>query len=201
MRVSREIAERNRETVVRTASEQFRTHGYDGIGIANLMKAAGLTQGAFYKQFRNKDALETEATELALEENFRLWTETMDAAEDPVAALKQWYLSPQHVAAVGKGCTYATLAAEATRQGSDIQDVFGAAIERQVSALAGKIGDPVETRELAIRTMAEMIGTLIMARSVSDRELQKEILEAGKKSSSHLPPSRQAPPRAGEPSS
>ena len=55
MRVSRETAARNRDNVVKTASRQFREHGYDGIGIAGLMKAAGLTQGGFYKQFADKD--------------------------------------------------------------------------------------------------------------------------------------------------
>ena len=65
MRVSRETAARNRENVVKTASRQFREHGYDGIGIAGLMKAAGLTQGGFYKQFADKDAIITEATQQA----------------------------------------------------------------------------------------------------------------------------------------
>lgn len=180
MRVSRQTAEKNRETVVRTASEQFRTHGYDGIGVANLMKAAGLTQGGFYKQFKSKDALEIEATELALQENLQRWGQTMDGTSDPVQMLKDWYLSPQHVSAVGKGCTYATLGAEATRQGSDMQHVFGTAIERQVTALASKLGDLTESREVAIRTMAQMIGTLILARAVSDADLQNEILEAGR---------------------
>ncbi|WP_394691091.1 TetR/AcrR family transcriptional regulator [Hoeflea sp.] len=180
MRVSRQTAEKNRETVVRTASEQFRTLGYDGIGIANLMKAAGLTQGGFYKQFKSKDALEIEATRLALQENHQRWAQIMDGASDPIQVLKDWYLSPQHVSAVGKGCTYATLGAEATRQGREMQQVFGAAIEQQVSALAGKLGDSVEAREDAIRTMAQMVGTLILARAVSDADLQDEILQAGK---------------------
>lgn len=180
MRVSRQTAEKNRETVVRTASEQFRSHGYDGIGVANLMKAAGLTQGGFYKQFKSKDALEIEATELALQENLDGWSKAMAATGDPVQVLKDWYLSPQHVAAVGKGCAYATLGAEATRQGSEMQQVFGTAIERQVTALASKLGDPAESREVAIRTMAQMIGTLIMARAVSDADLQNEILQAGR---------------------
>tara|TARA_R110002126_G_scaffold291744_1_gene456583 strand:- start:190841 stop:191389 length:549 start_codon:yes stop_codon:yes gene_type:complete len=180
MRVSRQTAEKNRKRVVRTASELFRTHGFDGIGIANLMKAAGMTQGGFYKQFESKHTLEIEATQLALDDNFKRWSETMDSAVDPVQALQDWYLSPQHISAVGKGCTYATLGAEATRQGNAMQQVFGAAIERQASAIAEKLGDPVDKRQAALRTMAQMIGTLILARSVSDPDLQKEIIHAGK---------------------
>ncbi len=88
MRVSRETARKNRQRVVRTASEQFRINGYDGIGVANLMKAAGMTQGGFYKQFDSKEALELEATELALDENHSVWCKSMEGADDPVAFIR-----------------------------------------------------------------------------------------------------------------
>lgn len=164
-----------------TASEQFRTHGYDGIGIASLMKAAGMTQGGFYKQFENKEALELEATELALQENFEAWSKSQEGADDPVAALKDWYLTPQHLNAVGKGCTYAALGAEATRARPALQAVFSAAVERQIENLAQAIGNSPENRGQAIQTMAQMIGTLILARSVNDEDLQQEIMATGKR--------------------
>jgi TetR/AcrR family transcriptional repressor of nem operon len=181
MRNSREVAEQNRKRVLRTASEAFRSHGYDGIGIASLMKAAGMTQGAFYKQFRSKEALEEEATALALEQNRRHWARSTEGAEDPVAALKEWYLSPRHVSALGEGCTYATLAAEATRERPGLQEVFGEALEAQIGALADALeGREAAPRAAAIQAMAQMIGTLLMARSVSDEALREEILAAGR---------------------
>jgi TetR/AcrR family transcriptional repressor of nem operon len=180
MRASREVAEKNRQNVVRTAARQFRKHGYDGIGIAGLMKAAGMTQGGFYKQFKNKEALECEATELALRENLQSWTKAIDGREDPIASLKYWYLTPEHLGAVDVGCTYAALAAEATRDRPALQAVFTEAINRQVETLAMELGDDANRREKAIQAMAQIVGSLILARSVDDADLQKEIISAGR---------------------
>ncbi|WP_175498450.1 TetR/AcrR family transcriptional regulator [Sulfitobacter marinus] len=166
---------------MKTASEQFRMYGYDGIGIASLMKAAGMTQGGFYKQFENKEALECEATELALNDNFELWAKTIKGKSDPVAALKAWYLSPQHVSTVGHGCAYATLAAEANRQRPALQTTFNRAVTRQVDHLAEALGDQPDSRTEAIQAMSQMIGALILARAVEDADLQHEILTACQK--------------------
>ncbi len=182
MRVSRETADKNRKRVVRTASEQFRTHGFDGIGISGLMKAAGLTQGGFYKQFENKEALALEATALALDENFAMWSDAVKGAEDPVAALKSWYLSEQHLSAVAQGCTYATLAPEAARDRPALQNVFGQAVARQIDDLSEVLGANDAPRDAAIQVMAQMIGALILARSVSDNDLQRDILAAATRS-------------------
>ena len=67
MRVSRIQAEENRQTVINVASRLFREHGFDGIGLKDLMEGAGLTQGAFYKQFASKDDLAAQASRRALE--------------------------------------------------------------------------------------------------------------------------------------
>ncbi|TIM62830.1 MAG: TetR family transcriptional regulator, partial [Mesorhizobium sp.] len=67
MRVSRIQAAENRETVINVASRLFRERGFDGIGLKDLMQAAGLTQGAFYKQFASKDDLAVQASRRAME--------------------------------------------------------------------------------------------------------------------------------------
>lgn len=179
MRVSRETAKKNRQNVVRTASEQFRIHGYDGIGIAGLMKAAGMTQGGFYKQFENKEALECEATEFALNDNFEFWAKSMKGKSDPASSLKAWYLTPQHLSTVGQGCAYAALAAEANRQRPAVQNVFSNAVAQQIEHLAEAFGAAPESRTEAIQAMSQMIGALILARAVDDEDLQHEILTAG----------------------
>src|SRR3546814_1848579 len=81
MRVSREQAAENRSRVVEVAGRLFRERGFDGIGVADLMKAAGLTHGGFYGQFSSKDQLAVEATERALEGNAVIWRRRASGAE------------------------------------------------------------------------------------------------------------------------
>ena len=79
MRVSRAQAEENRETVINVASRLFREHGFDGIGLKDLMKGAGLTQGGFYKQFSSKDDLAAQASRRATGKRY---TEMVDGGCD-----------------------------------------------------------------------------------------------------------------------
>jgi len=179
MRVSRETAAKNREKVVKTSGRLFRRHGYDGIGIAGLMKAAGLTHGGFYKQFKDKDALAVESTEKALEENRKYWREVVDAApDDRLGAIADWYLSGKHLERQSHGCAFASLAAEAPRHGPELQRVFGDGFNQSVALLTDLESGP--ERAEAIRKIACMVGTLILARAVGDKDLSAEILSAGR---------------------
>ena len=81
MRVSRSQAAENRETVINVASRLFRERGFDGIGLKDLMKGAGLTQGAFYKQFASKDDLAAQASKRAMENATHRWSDATDAVE------------------------------------------------------------------------------------------------------------------------
>src|SRR6266496_6405490 len=92
MRVSRTQAAENRQTVINVASRLFREHGFDGIGLKDLMKGAGLTQGAFYKQFQSKDDLAAQASRRALESAFGRWSAAADP-QDPLGAVIAFYLS------------------------------------------------------------------------------------------------------------
>ena len=178
MRVSRETAARNRENVVKTASRQFREHGYDGIGIAGLMNAAGLTQGGFYKQFAGKDAIIAEATEQALEDNLKAWQSVLDEhRDDPLKALRTWYLSREHVDRRDEGCTYAALAAEAPRHGKGLQDAFCEAVEKSISLLTDTRADSAQSRCEAIRLITGMVGALVLSRAVGQGPLSQEVLD------------------------
>src|SRR2546421_4498531 len=87
MRVSRIQAEENRQTVINAASRLFRKHGFDGIGLKDLMKGAGLTQGAFYKQFSSKEDLAVQASQRALESASLRWSAAADKnPKDPLGA-------------------------------------------------------------------------------------------------------------------
>lgn len=175
MRMNREEAARNRDRVVRTASELFRENGYDGIGIAGLMKAAGLTNGAFYKQFDSKEALVAEATAFGLKENMQAWQEVLNEADNPLQALTEWYLSNLHMQHRGQGCCYAALASEAPRHDEALRLAFEDGLQASINLLSDSAR--VERAE-AIRHMSRLIGALMLARSVVDPKLSEQILEA-----------------------
>lgn len=179
MRVSREEAARGRAKVVEAAGRAFREHGYDGVGIAGLMDAAGRTHGGFYKLFDDKEALIVEATAQALEANRENWQAIMAcAAADPLAALRDWYLSSGHVDRLADGCAFAALAAEAPRHSEALRDAFEQGFEASVALLSAASQDDDGGRQNAIRTMAQMVGTLILARAVGTPELAAEILQS-----------------------
>ncbi|RVU39583.1 TetR/AcrR family transcriptional regulator [Hwanghaeella grinnelliae] len=182
MRVSREVAEENRKRVVETAGRLFRRHGYDGIGVAALMKAAGLTQGGFYKQFEDKSALVAEATESALAENRKMLEDAIAASDSPPCeAIARWYLSPSHVDMTAEGCCFAALAAEAPRQGEEVQSIFREAMEASLDLMTGPDGD----RKEAMRQLSTMVGALVLARAAGSDGLANELMDAAR-----LKPSR-----------
>src|SRR6266545_8128519 len=97
MRVSRIQAAENRQTVIDVASRLFRENGFDGIGLKDLMEAAGLTQGAFYKQFASKDDLAAQASRRALETISSRWSAAAEGnPKDPLGAAVALYLSMGH---------------------------------------------------------------------------------------------------------
>ena len=112
MKVSSEQATETRKNVVNTAARLFREKGFDGIGVADLMKAAGLTHGGFYAQFSSKEDLAAQACARALEEAADTWKAwSSESAEDPFGALANGYLSQRHRENRGSGCGLAALAA------------------------------------------------------------------------------------------
>src|SRR5437016_12306289 len=110
MRVSRDQAEKNRQTVINVASRLFREHGFDGIGLKDLMKGAGLTQGAFYKQFASKDDLAAQASRRAFESASRRWSSAAELnPDDPLGAVLAFYLSTEHRKDRMDGCPIVAL--------------------------------------------------------------------------------------------
>src|SRR5437773_12203086 len=113
MRVSRTQAAENRQTVINVASRLFREHGFDGIGLKDLMKGAGLTQGAFYKQFVSKEDLAAQASSRAFESAARRWSAVAEAnPEDPLGAMLALYLSTDHREERMDGCPIVALGSD-----------------------------------------------------------------------------------------
>src|SRR5690242_20282101 len=113
MRVSRIQAAENRQTVIDVASRLFRERGFDGIGLKDLMSGAGLTQGAFYKQFASKEALAAQSSARALESAFSRWSAAMAAnPKDPLGAVMAFYLSMDHREERMDGCPIVALGSD-----------------------------------------------------------------------------------------
>lgn len=181
MRVSRDQAEKNRQTVINVASQLFREHGFDGIGLKDLMKAAGLTQGAFYKQFESKDDLAAQASERALESATGRWSAAAAAnPKDPLGAVIAFYLSMGHRAERMDGCPIVALGSDAARQGSDVKASFEAGIREYLELLGSWVGDAGgdEPSGKAMAILSTMVGAVVLSRAVNTPDLAQAFLDA-----------------------
>lgn len=181
MRVSRIQAAENRQTVINVASRLFRERGFDGIGLKDLMKGAGLTQGAFYKQFASKEDLAAQASRRALESAFSRWSAAAEAnPKDPLGAVLAFYLSMDHREEKMDGCPIVALGSDAARQSSDVKASFEAGIKAHLELLGRLIGetDGEEPNGKAMAILSTMVGALILSRTVNDERLSKRFLQA-----------------------
>src|SRR6516165_4858427 len=176
MRKSREEAAQTRRRIVDAAACEFRKCGIIATGLNDLMKAAGLTHGGFYKHFASKDQLVAEATIEALD----ALLEGM-AAQPTVSAAVAAYLSTRQRDAPASGCPLAALGSELTRSDRRAREAATAGFVRLVDILAGKTGT-AEARRRALVAAATMIGAVTMSRMATDRELSAEILREAEKS-------------------
>ena len=181
MRVSRTQASENRQTVINVASRAFREHGFDGIGLKDLMKGAGLTQGAFYKQFASKEDLAAQAAERALESASRRWSAAIaEHPKDPLGAVIAFYLSAGHREEKMDGCPIVALGSDAARQGSDVKASFETGIKAHLEILGRLIAGTVakEPKRKAMAILSTMVGAVTLSRAVNDPDLAQAFLDA-----------------------
>jgi TetR/AcrR family transcriptional repressor of nem operon len=180
MKVSREQAAENREKILATASKLFREKGFDGIGVADLMKSAGLTHGGFYGHFSSKEDLMAQACIRAADEILQGASERRAGkTNDPFRAYVEFYLSIDHRDNSGSGCLMAALGADAARQSSPVRQAFTASFKRLLQALVSIVPAKPNTtaRDHALVTLATLVGAQIIARAVEDPKLSREILQ------------------------
>lgn len=175
MKVSREQATKNRAHVVEVAGAEFRKHGFDGIGVADLMQAAGLTHGGFYNNFATKDALAAEAVTRVFAETTERLRQYALAATDPYAATIRFYLSPEHRDSVESGCAIAALSQDAARGSPELRAAFEAGIAAYLDLIIEIAG---VARERVTAIYATMVGALTLSRTVTDPALADAILTA-----------------------
>jgi TetR/AcrR family transcriptional repressor of nem operon len=183
MRVSREQAAINRERVLDTASRLFRERGFNGVGVADLMREAGLTHGAFYGQFESKEDLMAQACARAYEELHEAWSKAANRSPDkPLAGIASSYLSTAHRDRPGQGCVTAALGAEVARQGGPLRRVFTEGAKAQLDELTELVpgASLPARRQRAAVTLAAMVGAVVLARALDDDGLSKEILRSVK---------------------
>jgi TetR/AcrR family transcriptional repressor of nem operon len=180
MRVSRIQAAENRETVINVASRLFRERGFDGIGLKDLMKGAGLTQGGFYKQFASKEDLAAQASRRALESASRRWSDAAaENPDDPLGAVIAFYLSADHREEKMDGCPIVALGSDAARQGSDVKAAFEAGIKAHLEVLCRLIAetDGEEPTGKAMAILTTMVGAVTLSRVVNDPDLAQAFLD------------------------
>ncbi len=185
MRVSRVQAEENRRKVIDVASRLFREHGFDGVGLKDLMEGAGLTHGAFYKQFASKDDLAAQASRRALESASGRWSAAAAAnPQDPLGAVIALFLSMGHRAERMDGCPVVALGAEAARQGAKVKASFEAGIREYLEMLGRWLGetDGEEPSGKAMAILSTMVGAMVLSRAVNDERLSKQFLQAAAES-------------------
>ncbi|MDH7808460.1 transcriptional regulator, TetR family [Rhizobium sp. AN5] len=180
MRVSRAQAEENRETVINVASRLFREHGFDGIGLKDLMKGAGLTQGGFYKQFASKDDLAAQASRRAMESATRRWSEAAADSSDPLEAVMAFYLSRDHRGEKAEGCPLVALGSDATRQSEEVRRPFEDGIRAHFEVLNELLDDTRSSNPSgkAMAILSLMVGAVTLSRIMEDENTSQGILDA-----------------------
>src|SRR5215213_8686642 len=179
MRVSRAQAEENRETVINVASRLFREHGFDGIGLKDLMKGAGLTQGGFYKQFASKDDLAAQASRRAMEAATRRWSAVAAASPDPFEAVIGLYLSTGHREEKSDGCPIVALGSDAARQSEEVRTPFQDGIGAHLEILDELIpaAESPKTYGQAMAMLSLMVGAVTISRILKDEEMSQRFLD------------------------
>src|SRR4030081_4239 len=184
MRYSKEHKQETHARIVKKAAVRRREKGAHGIGVADLMKEAGLTHGGFYAHFDSREALVIEAFAYAMDRANERWRKVAEQTppEKRLASIVESYLTPLHRDDPGNGCAIPTLGAEIARESPKTRKAFAAKLELMIDMLAEQIPDVPRkaARKQAMATIATMMGTLVLARVAGSGEFSDEILGAGR---------------------
>jgi len=183
--------EASHERIVDAAARAIRRSGYNGTGVADIMKEAGLTHGGFYAHFDSREAMLAEAADRAggdaVAEMQRI-TASMPP-QQALQAMIQAYLSKEHVEAIETGCATAALCSEMPRQAPEVRRAATRRIKEMIDLVSRQSpdwGQPI-AHERALVTIATMVGALALARAVDDAKLSDALRKSVLK---HLAPSK-----------
>ena len=174
--------EATHERIVEVAARAIRRSGYNGTGVADIMKEAGLTHGGFYAHFESREAMLAEAADRAGAEAAAV-SERIAATVPPeqvLQAMMRVYLSKEHADGIEMGCPIAALASEIPRQSPMVRRVVTRRIKEAIDMIARQSPDwgQPEAHERALVIMAAMVGSLALSRAVDDPKLSDALREA-----------------------
>jgi len=177
MRYEKGHREATRRHIIDVASARFRESGVAAVGLAGIMNAAGLTNGAFYTHFESKEDLVRAVLLDALSRRELRLRANLESRVGLAATVRD-YLSPRHRDGAGGGCPTAALVAEIARHPRRTRDAFTEKVVEIVNLLAAQLGSgsAAGRRKRAIAVYGMMVGSLQLARAVNDRKLSDEIL-------------------------
>jgi TetR/AcrR family transcriptional repressor of nem operon len=178
-KVSKEVMAEHKEQIIAAAARRYRERGFDGVGVADLMKEVGLTHGGFYRHFSSKDELIALSAFRAVSETINEWRKIAnDAPGDRLEAVAHYYLSLCHHDHPETGCLAAALGCELSRLPSSVKDAVTHGEHQIIEFLSGIAPGKTKAlrRKQAIIAFASMVGGMILARMTSNHELRREIL-------------------------
>jgi AcrR family transcriptional regulator len=177
--------EATHERIVDVAARAIRRSGYDGTGVADIMKEAGLTHGGFYAHFASRDALLAEAGDRAGAESVALAASIAAAAPagEALQCIVEAYLSDEHLAAIETGCPIAALGSEMPRQAPEVRHAATIRIKEMIDLLARQMPDwgQPEAHERAMMLMCGLVGATMIARAVDEPKLSRALRLAAMK--------------------
>jgi TetR/AcrR family transcriptional regulator, transcriptional repressor for nem operon len=172
--------EESHERIVRVAAARFREIGVNSIGVADLMREAGLTHGGFYRHFESRDELVAEAVERALRDGGQAVNAMLNCKDSPLAKLVDGYLSMVHRDDLATSCAVTTLAGDVARSNDRARSAYTRQVDQYLQLLTKLItGDKEKSRRMkAIAALSTLVGAVSMARAVNDEKLSREILRS-----------------------
>jgi TetR/AcrR family transcriptional repressor of nem operon len=166
------------QRIVGVAATRFREAGVDGVGVADLMKDAGLTHGGFYRHFASRDDLVAEAIEWALADGGTAVSAIANRKTSALPALIDAYLSVAHRDGLATSCAVTTLAGDVARCSQRARSAYSRQVATYLELLAKLVvgGTRKSRRAKAIAALSALVGAVSMARAVNDEALSREIL-------------------------
>jgi AcrR family transcriptional regulator len=174
--------EATHDRIVEAAARAIRRSGYNGTGVAEIMKDAGLTHGGFYAHFSSREAMLAEAADRAGGESVAMM-ERVAAISSPqqvMQAMMDAYLSDAHLEEIETGCAVAALGSEMPRQAPEVRRAATRRIKEMIDLVARQSPDwgQPSAHERALFLVSTMVGTLVLARAVDDPKLSDALREA-----------------------
>jgi AcrR family transcriptional regulator len=178
--------EQTRERILRAAARAIRKHGYEGVGVAEVMKEAGLTHGGFYAHFESRDALLAAAVDQAGTESTENLNRAVAVAKpgEELMALVDTYLDDRHLTAAehGLGCAIAAAGSEVPRQQAEVRRAAARRIKELIGFVERQFPEwgKAKAHDKAMGVVASMVGALMLARAVDDPQLSKGLRKAAR---------------------